>query len=101
MGLDLQGGIHMVYKADLSSVEPGNEASIMDGVIAVLNNRINPLGVTEPLIQKQGQDRILVELPGRSITDKEKERLSRVAILEFGELATDDEEAKWENELGR
>ena len=101
LGLDLQGGIHMVYKADLSSVEPGNEASIMDGVIAVLNNRINPLGVTEPLIQKQGQDRILVELPGKSITDKEKERLSRVAILEFGELATDDEEAKWENELGR
>ena len=70
LGLDLQGGIHMVYKADLSSVEPGNEASIMDGVIAVLNNRINPLGVTEPLIQKQGQDRILVELPGKSITDK-------------------------------
>jgi preprotein translocase subunit SecD len=101
LGLDLQGGIHMVYKADLSSVGPGNEASIMDGVIAVLNNRINPLGVTEPLIQKQGQDRILVELPGKSITDKEKERLSRVAILEFGELATDDEEAKWENELGR
>jgi len=101
LGLDLQGGLHMVYKADLSNVEPGDEASIMDGVIAVLNNRINPLGVTEPVIQKQGQDRILVELPGKSITDKEKERLSRVAILEFGELAADDEEAKWENQLGR
>jgi len=101
LGLDLQGGVHMVYKADLSNVEPGDEADIMDGVIAVLNNRINPLGVTEPVIQKQGQDRILVELPGKSISDKEKERLSRVAILEFGELAADDEEAKWENELGR
>jgi preprotein translocase subunit SecD len=101
LGLDLQGGLHMVYKADLSNVEPGDEASIMDGVIAVLNNRINPLGVTEPVIQKQGQDRILVELPGKSITDKEKERLSRVAILEFGELVADEEEAKWENELGK
>jgi len=101
LGLDLQGGLHMVYKADLSNVEPGEEASIMDGVVAVLKNRINPLGVTEPVIQKQGQDRILVELPGKSITDQEKERLSRVAILEFGELAADDEEAKWENELGR
>ena len=101
LGLDLQGGIHLVYKADLSNVEPGEEASIMDGVVAVLKNRINPLGVTEPVIQKQGQDRILVELPGKSITDQEKERLSRVAILEFGELAADDEEAKWENELGR
>ena len=101
LGLDLQGGLHMVYQADLSNVEPGDEDSIMDGVIAVLNNRINPLGVTEPIIQRQGQDRIMVELPGKSITDKEKERLSRVAILEFGELAAEDEEAKWENELGR
>ena len=101
LGLDLQGGIHMVYKADLSQVEAGEEANIMEGVVAVLNNRINPLGVTEPVIQKQGQDRILVELPGLSITDKEKERLSRVALLKFGELAADDEEARWENELGR
>ncbi|MFC2017025.1 protein translocase subunit SecD [Chloroflexota bacterium] len=101
LGLDLQGGLHMVYKADLSSVEPGEEASVIEGVVAVISNRINPLGVTEPVIQKQGQDRILVQLPGLSITDKEKERLSRVALLEFGELAGDEEEAKWENELGR
>ena len=101
LGLDLQGGIHMVYRADLSAVEPGEEAGVMEGVMAVISNRINPLGVTEPVIQKQGQDRILVELPGLSITDKEKERLSRVALLEFGELVADGEEAKWENELGR
>ncbi len=101
LGLDLQGGIHIVYKADLSQVDPGEEASVIDGVVAVLSNRINPLGVTEPVIQKQGQDRILVELPGLSITDKEKERLSRVALLEFGELAAPEEEARWENELGR
>ncbi len=101
LGLDLQGGIHVVCRADISNVEPGEEASIMEGVIAVLRNRINPLGVTEPVIQKQGEDRILVELPGLSITDKEKERLSRVALLEFGELTADDEEARWENELGR
>ncbi len=101
LGLDLQGGIHMVYQADLSNVEPGEESNIMDGVVAVLNNRINPLGVTEPVIQKQGQDRILLELPGLSITDKEKERLSRVALLEFGELVAEEEEARWINELGR
>ena len=101
LGLDLQGGIHMVYKADLSQVEPGEEASVIEGVMEVISNRINPLGVTEPIIQKQGKDRIMVELPGIDITDKDKERLSRVAILEFGELAADEEEAKWENELGR
>ena len=98
LGLDLQGGIHVVYQADLSSVEPGDEDNAIEGVIAVLANRINPMGVTEPVIQKQGSDRILVELPGLSITDKEKESLSRVAILEFGELAADEEEAKWEIE---
>jgi len=101
LGLDLQGGIHMVYRADLSQVEPDEEADVIDGVIAVISNRINPLGVTEPVIQKQGHDRIAVELPGLSITDKEKERLSRVALLKFGELVGDDEEATWENARGR
>ncbi len=101
MGLDLQGGIHIVYQADLSRITPGEEADVIEGVMAVLSNRINPLGVTEPVIQKQGEDRILVELPGIDITDKEKERLSRVALLEFGELVEEGEEAKWENELGR
>ena len=101
LGLDLQGGIHMVYQADLSAVEPGEEADAIEGVIAVLSNRVNPLGVTEPVIQKQGDDRILVELPGLDITDKEKEGLGRVDILRFGELAAEDEEAEWENELGR
>ncbi len=101
MGLDLQGGIHIVYQADLSRITPGEEADVIEGVMAVLSNRINPLGVTEPVIQKQGEDRILIELPGIDITDKEKERLSRVALLEFGELVEEGEEAKWENELGR
>jgi preprotein translocase subunit SecD len=101
LGLDLQGGIHMVYKADLSEVEPGERGNAMGGAKEILNNRINPLGVTEPVIQIQGGDRILVELPGLNITDKEKERLGRVDILAFGELAGEDEEARWENELGR
>ena len=100
-GLDVQGGTRIVYKADLSSVAPGEAGSAIDGAIMVLENRINPLGVTEPVIQKQGTDRILVELPGRSLTDKEIEGLSRVALLEFGELVTANETAKWENALGR
>lgn len=101
LGLDLQGGLHMVYRADLSQISPGDEASAIDGVIAVLRNRIDPLGVSEPVIQKQGSDRILLELPGVDISAEEKERLSRVDILQFGELAAEDEEATWENELGR
>ena len=96
LGLDLKGGIHLVYKADLSNVEPGDEAEIMGGVIKVIMNRINPLGVTEPNIQKQGEDRIVVELPGLSVTDVQKERIGRTALLEFRELIIDESgEEKW------
>ncbi|MFC1990350.1 protein translocase subunit SecD [Chloroflexota bacterium] len=101
LGLDLQGGIHLVYRADLSSIEPGGEGEAMEGVRLVLENRVNPLGVTEPVIQTLGNDRIVVELPGISISEKEKQALSRVAILEFGELVSENETAKWENQLGR
>jgi preprotein translocase subunit SecD len=101
MGLDLQGGLHIVYQADLSEVDAENRDSAMEGAKEILANRINPLGVTEPIIQRQGSDRILLELPGISITDQEKERLARVDILSFAEHAADDEEARWENELGR
>ncbi len=100
LGLDLQGGVHLLYEADLSSIEPGSEADIMKGIESVIRNRIDPLGVTEPVIVVQGTDRIRVDLPGLSITDKEKQRLSSVALLEFGELTTDNASAKWTNELG-
>ncbi len=101
LGLDLQGGVHIVYRADFSSIEPGGEDDALEGAMAILQNRINPLGVTEPLIQKQGTDRIVIELPGLDITDKEKEGLSRVAVLEFAVLVTDNGTFRWENERGR
>lgn len=100
-GIDLQGGVRLVYQADLSSVEPGDEDEVIAGVIAVIANRINPLGVTEPNIERRGTNQIVVELPKLSVTDKQKERIGRTVLLEFGELATEDEEARWENELGR
>ena len=100
LGLDLQGGVRLVYQADLSSVEPGDEDEVIEGVIAVIANRINPLGVTEPNIERRGTDQIVVELPKLSVTDKQKERIGRTALLEFGELADEGEEARWVNELG-
>jgi len=96
LGLDLQGGIHMVYQADFSEVEPGTEAEVIDGAIAVIERRINVFGVTEPVIQKQGADRILVELPGISETEKAKRLIGQTALLEFRERVTDEEgEAEW------
>jgi len=84
-GLDLEGGVRLVYQADLSQVKPGTESDIIDGVIGVISNRIDPLGVTEPNIEKRGNDQILVELPKFSITDVQKQRIGRTALLEFRE----------------
>jgi len=96
LGLDLQGGIHMVYKADLSAIESGMEDEAMDGAIAVIEKRINILGVNEPVIQKQGTDRILVELPGISETEKAKRLIGQTALLEFRELIVrEDGEEEW------
>ena len=89
-----------MYRADLSGIAAEDQADALEGAKAVLENRVNPLGVTEPIIQIQGEDRIIVELPGVDISDKEKERLARVDMLEFGELVGENETARWENELG-
>ncbi len=96
LGLDLQGGIHMVYQADLSEVEPGTEAEAISGAMAVIEQRINVFGVTEPVIQKQGGDRILVELPGVSEAEKAKALIGETTLLEFRELLEgEDGEPEW------
>jgi len=95
LGLDLQGGTRIVYKADLSTVPQAQRTSSMKGAIAVLKNRINPLGVSEASVNRLGEDQILVEIPGRALTDEEKDRLARVVLLEFGETASENETAKW------
>ncbi|MEJ2047024.1 MAG: protein translocase subunit SecD, partial [Dehalococcoidia bacterium] len=100
LGLDLQGGTHLVYQADFSSLEPGTEAEALDGAIAVIEKRVNVLGVAEPVIQKLGEDRIVVELPGISDIEKAKSLIGQTALLEFGERTNEDETAKWVDELG-
>jgi preprotein translocase subunit SecD len=86
-GLDLEGGVRLVYQADLSSLEPDvDKDAVMDGVAEIIGNRVNPLGVTEPNIERRGDDQIVVELPNLSITDVQKERIGRTALLEFREL---------------
>lgn len=102
LGLDLQGGTRLVYKADTSAIEPGKVDEAIEGARLVLENRINPLGVSETSVRRMGEDEILIEVPGRSLTDKEKESLGSVALLEFGELVADNATSyKWENSLGK
>src|SRR5687767_3127763 len=53
MGLDLQGGMHVVLEADLSQVPPDQAKDALDRVVEVLRNRVDQFGVSEPVIQKQ------------------------------------------------
>jgi preprotein translocase subunit SecD len=102
LGLDLKGGIHIVYLADLSGIPQEERSAAMDADVAAIRSRVDIFGVTEPVIQRQGDDRILVELPGISDVDRAKAVIGQTAILEFGERVLDenDPDIKWTNELG-
>jgi preprotein translocase subunit SecD len=88
LGLDLAGGSYLVYQADLSGVEPGTEAQVMDGVKGVIERRINALGVTEPVVEIQqqgGEYSIAIQLPGIADIEKAKETIGLFTVLEFRE----------------
>jgi preprotein translocase subunit SecD len=96
LGLDLQGGIHLVYQADFSNIEPGQEDDAINGAMAVIERRINILGVTEPVIQRQGADRIVVELPGIAEAERAKSLIGQTALIEFREQKTNpDGQVEW------
>ena len=84
LGLDLKGGTHLVYQADLTDQEDVDGA--MQGAIDIIRDRIDKYGVTEPNIQKQGNDTIVVQLPGIEDIDEAKELIGQTAVLNFWEL---------------
>jgi len=90
-GLDLQGGVHVVLAVEETEKQPGVISDLADRVLEVIRNRIDSLGVTEPVIQKEGMDRIIVDLPGVQDPDKAIEIIGQTALLEF-KLVSDDAE---------
>jgi preprotein translocase subunit SecD len=88
LGLDLQGGTHLVYECDLSKTPPDRIDQAVTGVKKVVENRINAFGVSEPQIQidKSGETyRIIVELPGVKDIQQAMDLIGRTAQLEFME----------------
>lgn len=82
LGLDLRGGVYVLYQA----VETGDDdrgGDKIDRAITIINNRINALGVVEPDIQREGVDRIRVELPGIEDQRKAREVIGKTAMLTF------------------
>lgn len=67
-GLDIQGGVRLTYKMDLSKVASGEKASVRERVRKTIENRASgPLAVVEPVIQVKGEDELIVELPGMDL----------------------------------
>ena len=81
-GLDLQGGTHVVLEAEDTPEAAVNEDA-MERVVKIMEKRVNELGLTEPIIQRQGERRIIVELPGIKDPDKAIQVIGKTAMLEF------------------
>jgi len=90
LGLDLKGGAYLVYEADLSKMDPSQTVDqVMTSVLNKIERRANAFGVKEPIIQRQGENRILVQLPGEKNVDEAKKLIGQVALLEFKETTSD------------
>ncbi|MGZ3373475.1 MAG: protein translocase subunit SecD [Gemmatimonadaceae bacterium] len=82
-GLDLQGGMHLELEVDESKGLVPDKSKAIDNALKVVRNRIDEFGVSEPLVQKAGNDRIIVELPGIDDPVRAKDVVQKSAYLEF------------------
>jgi len=91
LGLDLSGGVQLVYKADVTSVKPGEVKNAMDALRDVIERRINAFGVSEAIVQIEEKggitgpvdERLLVELPGVTDVKKAVDMIGQTPKLEF------------------
>ncbi len=83
LGLDLQGGMHLLLKVDTSHLSGQAKVDAADRAVEVIRNRIDQFGVRETSIQKQGDDEVIVQLPGVTDRDRALEIIGRTAMLEF------------------
>jgi len=85
LGLDLQGGMHLALEVDdpEGTMTSEAKADMIDRVERIIRTRIDEFGVQEPLIQKEGDERLIVELAGVSDQDQAKSIITRNAFLEF------------------
>lgn len=84
LGLDLKGGIDLVYQVDLSSIQEGD--SIADAVkrsVEIIRNRIDMYGIAEPSIKAQEGNRIRIQLPGVKDPERVKQLIQNTAMLQF------------------
>lgn len=89
LGLDLAGGSRLTFQADMSKVPTDKQASALNGVKNIIENRVNLFGISEPNVQTsvfEGKSRVIVELPGISNTQQAVSLIGQTAQLVFYEL---------------
>jgi protein-export membrane protein SecD len=102
LGLDLQGGTHLVYEADLNGVSSDKTAESMDGVRDVIERRVNMFGVAEPLIQIEGKNRLAIDLAGVKEVDQAIKMIGETPSLDFREeLSRDQFAALYKQQAGQ
>jgi len=95
LGLDLQGGTHLIYEADLSGIDPDDYDSSMQGLRDIIERRVNYFGVREPTIQTQQKGdsyRLIVELAGATDPGQAIKEIGKTPFLEFKEQKENYEE---------
>lgn len=89
LGLDLQGGAHLIYKADVSAIPVKDRNSAVEGVRDVIERRVNVFGISEPVVQVNktatGDYRIIVELAGIKDVEEAIKMIGETPLLEFKE----------------
>lgn len=97
-GLDLSGGTHLIYRADISSIQPEEIKTSMDALRDVIERRVNLFGVSEPIVQVERggrfagavQERLIVELPGVTDIAEAVRLIGQTPLLEFKLLVSGD-----------
>ncbi|HMQ01569.1 MAG TPA: protein translocase subunit SecD [Candidatus Doudnabacteria bacterium] len=83
LGLDLRGGAHLVYQADFSEIEESDQREALVSVRETIERRVNSFGVSEPVVQIQGNDQIIAELPGVTDVNEAIDLIGQTPLLEF------------------
>ncbi len=92
LGLDLQGGMQVVYEVDYSKLPDAEKDDAVKAAVEIIRNRIDQFGVAEPLIQRADKNRIIIQLPGLQNIDRAKDLIGKTALLEFKLVAEADKQ---------
>ncbi len=89
LGLDLRGGMYLILRVDTSKLAEKAKSDAVERALEIIRNRIDQFGVKEPVVQIQGEDQVVVQLPGLTDRARALDLIGRTALLEFKLVSND------------